>query len=244
MRRVVFDLETEPFTAAFKEATTGAGRLGHAPSLRLACAYVEDLDEYRFYAPGEAGELIRLLETAGEVVSFNGERFDLLVLRRHHGLTDPVPKEGGDHVDLCKLLSERAGFNVGLNMLAKMNLGEGKHTKGREMEALDLEGLKEACRSDVEQTYRLWRLWRDGKIRLPAGSGSRRGRPDPDEYLGPGPGEHMPLACPNCGAVGALEFLEDPDADEMSDGQLADYEAGLWGSAACLRCGTVTDYGF
>lgn len=30
----------------------------------------------------------------------------------------------------------------------------------------------------------------------------------------------------------------------MSDGQLADYEAGLWGPVICLRCGTEADYGF
>ena len=48
--------------------------------MRLGCAYLEDLDEYRFYPPEGSGELISLLAGADEVVSFNGNRFDLLIL--------------------------------------------------------------------------------------------------------------------------------------------------------------------
>lgn len=113
MSRVVFDLETEPFTEAFKAAQTLEERVAHAPRLRLGCAYVEDRDEYRYYDPEQTPEPINVLRDAGEVVTFNGNRFDLLVLARHHGLRERLPAHGG-HVDLCEILSGEVGFNVGL----------------------------------------------------------------------------------------------------------------------------------
>ncbi|HEY5281102.1 MAG TPA: hypothetical protein VIJ67_15250 [Pseudolabrys sp.] len=46
---------------------------------------------------------------------------------------------------------------------------------------------------------------------------------------------HMPDRCPKCGIVGRLTSVE-ADRDEMSEGQEADYDAGLWGFALCHAC--------
>jgi hypothetical protein len=37
----------------------------------------------------------------------------------------------------------------------------------------------------------------------------------------------MPDRCPECGAVGSLTPI-DADLDQMSEGEEADYEAGVW----------------
>jgi hypothetical protein len=68
-------------------------------------------------------------------VSFNGKNFDILVLRKHCGLKGQIPRKG-THIDLCEIMTAKAGFRVSLDLATKLNLGEGKHTDGRAMNAL------------------------------------------------------------------------------------------------------------
>jgi len=44
----------------------------------------------------------------------------------------------------------------------------------------------------------------------------------------------MPSRCPECGAAGKLTAIE-TDQD-MSEGEEAEYEAGMWGFAFCRAC--------
>ncbi len=56
-----------------------------------------------------------------------------------------------------------------------------------------------------------------------------------------GPGHHGPDKCPKCG--GTLQMI-DQNTDDMSDGELADYEAGVWSVSICRTCGEEVDWGF
>lgn len=235
INRVCIDIETEPFSTAFWKATTSAARQPHAPKLRVACVYSERDDKYRFYGPGQADDLVEILIAADEIVSFFGKGFDVLVLRRHHGLRGKLPRRG-KHVDLCEILSASAGHRVSLHRAAALNLGEKKHTAGRKMSELDGAALQEACKSDVSQTYRLWLLHAAGTLKTPAGMFSRfRGSGDGDWHGGPG--QFMPDLCPHCGAVGTLELTDEDGDDDTTDGQLAEYIAGTQGGALCTWCG-------
>ena len=62
-----------------------------------------------------------------------------------------------------------------------------------------------------------------------------------DDYDDVGPGHHQPEICRNCHDVYSLELM-DEDPDDMSEGQAADYEAGLWGTSYCTTCGHVLDW--
>jgi hypothetical protein len=57
------------------------------------------------------------------------------------------------------------------------------------------------------------------------------------------PGHHMPSVCPKCHARGSLQMI-DQDTDQMSEGEAADYEAGVWGVSICRACGHEVDWGF
>ena len=58
---------------------------------------------------------------------------------------------------------------------------------------------------------------------------------DLSDYFNVTPAHHIPNRCPKCGAVGGLTSIE-ADRGEMSEGQEADYDAGLWGFAFCRAC--------
>jgi uncharacterized protein YprB with RNaseH-like and TPR domain len=75
-----------------------------------------------------------MLQAADKVISFNGKQFDLLVLRRHHGLKGQVPARGDyHHIDLHQIMSKKAGCLMSLDRAVKINFGESKHTSGHEM---------------------------------------------------------------------------------------------------------------
>jgi len=232
--RLCFDVETELFSDQFRHAGTKAIRLTHAPKMRLACVY--DGVTWMYFLPGEAPALIKLLSRADEIITFNGLAFDELVLRRHHGLK--VLK--GKHIDLCAIIHEGERRRVSLHRLAELNLGEPKHTQGRSIAKLDIEGLKAACRSDVWQTYRLWEIWRKGDLKIPRPQG--RLRMEQDDWIEVGPGHHMPELCPRCHAANTLILIE-YDMDELSEGQQADYLSGVSGTAFCDACEHEFDWG-
>ena len=101
-------------------------------------------------------------------------------------------------------------------------------------------GFKIACRSDVWQTYRLWQMWRKGDLKIPE---PRTGfRVEREDRIVVGPGHHMPDLCPRCHAVNTLILIES-DMDEMSEGQQADYLAGVSGTAFCDACEQEFDWG-
>ncbi len=240
VKRLIFDIETEPFSQDFLNADTEKARTKHAPKMRVACVFDESQDEYTYYTPDNADALVKELLSADEIVSFNGEGFDLLVLKKHYGLMARVPKKG-NHIDIHRVMTDVTGFRVSLDKAVNVNFGERKHTNGRAMEALTLNELKVACRSDVSHTYRLWRAHVSGKLLFPQrmqrewGGGFEKGDV--------GPGHHMPNECPHCHDVGSLEFIE-WDTEDMTEGQFADYMAGLHGSAVCQTCQHEIDWGF
>jgi hypothetical protein len=233
IRRVVFDIETELFPPEFRAARSNRERVKLVPRMRVACVFEEHTGRFRYFTERQVSALIDVLAEANEVVSYNGSRYDLLVLRRHYSLANRIPKKGR-HTDLATILSRRAGFNVKLNRAALLNLGESKHTWGRETAKLNLQALKRAARSDVWQTYRLWRLYKQGALRYPL-----RPMPDDDDSeFGRIAASHVsiPVRCPFCEAQNTLHPIE-PDFANVTDGQAADYEAGFRLFLRCSACG-------
>ncbi len=230
-----FDVETESFTENFRNARTPEARMSLAPKMRVACAF--DGRRWYYFLPSEAAGLIALASAADELITFNGLAFDELILRKHHKLAGRFPTKGR-HADLCEEIRVKHGIAISLDQLARANLGEKKHTAGRSMADLDVDALKLACRSDVWQTYRLWKLWRSNKLEIPPPGVPREYASDIDLS---GPGHHMPILCPHCHSANTLEFIDD-DPDEMSEGQLAEYMAGTFGAAGCHACGHQFDW--
>ncbi len=67
-RRLVFDIETEPFSERFRRAQTLSERRKYAPKLRLACVFSEVGRAFRFYTADNVRDLIRELSAADELM--------------------------------------------------------------------------------------------------------------------------------------------------------------------------------
>jgi len=214
---LIFDFETEQFTDSFRYAIGIDQKIKFAPKLRVACVYNLNTGKYTYYRPGTTDKLIARLLNADFIVSFNGKCFDLLVLQRHHRLgkrkADQLNRK---HIDLCEEVKTMSSRRWSLNKLARLNLGEAKHTNGREMTSLNLAALKIACRSDVSQTYRIFLKWMDGSLMIPKETSRRAATVDIPLIH-----HHLPNPFP-------YNYI-DLDLDDMTEGQMAEYLAGTWG---------------
>ncbi len=229
-KRMCFDIETESFSKDFEKSKDNETRLTHAPKMRLACVF--DEKKWYYFLPSEVSNLIKLLNSADEIITFNGKNFDELVLRKHYGLINAFPSNG-IHIDIHQICFDEVGRRISLDKLVQLNLGERKYIEGKRMVELGISALKKACHSDVWQTYRLWKLWDKNKLFIPDSKFQ-------EVDIG-GPGEFIPDTCPCCHSVNTLEVLDD-DTSEMSEGQFAEYMAGTWGTAVCSSCKFQVDW--
>lgn len=168
---VCFDLETELFSEQFRRAWFSAGKVQYAPRMRLACVYRQQTGRYEYFEPNGAQRLVKLLLAASRIVSFNGEHFDFPVLQRWYGFPDRSIW-GKKSVDVQQMLNpgwedlifqDDCLWRTSLDYAAWFHLGERKHTAGRDMINMSMPHLKRACRSDVRQTYQLYRLCKNMK---------------------------------------------------------------------------------
>jgi hypothetical protein len=184
--------------------------------------------KFLYFLPKDGANLLKLLNSAAEVISYNGKNFDLLVLMKHLGRRRIVSAK--KHLDLCEAIqtSYRLNHPLRLNTLTKINLGKAKHTLGREMKNSSLEKLKAACRSDVYDTYRLWKMFKASALRFPGFD------PRSDDQWRWFAGFYK-LLCPKCGRQRTLWFWDGACRDSVRDGHgnLIDWSSG---HAKCISC--------
>ncbi len=156
---IVLDIET-------KNTFLEVGRDNfEALEISLIGFYSYKQDKFFSFNENEIERAAEFLKKAGLLVGFSISRFDLPVLKHHFGRLsgwedfDPflIPR-----VDLLDEIEFSLGQRVGLNILAKTNLGFGKNGKGLEAPNLYHEGrleeLKNYCLNDVKITKDLYEL--------------------------------------------------------------------------------------
>lgn len=242
---VVFDIETLPFSDEFRKSKTIEERIEKSPKMRVCCLYDVYSRKYKYYTEENVHLLLKALNSADKIVTYNGKVFDLLVLAKHYGL-EKIDKLNKKHVDMLEIMSNNVGYYVSLDKAAKLNLNEKKHTKGREMNEHDLTFIMEACKSDVSQTYRLWKMHENKTLKYPKKTKQKyQNIYDVDDIGNYGIGSQiaLPPICPYCGDVGslAIEEYDAEEIDDMTEGQFADYMAGFDAVVYCETCNTVID---
>jgi hypothetical protein len=225
----VLDIETKNFSKRFQEAKSDAKRVALAPQPTLACVYWVKRRRFEYFTGARLSEIVTSLEKASCIVTFNGNRFDFLVLERWCGL-QRTPRFMDKSLDLCaivganrfKFLKQPTRKGVNLDRCGKLNFGVPRKATGT---------IKEKCRAHVRLTYRLFEALRTDKLMVPV-------RPPRD----------LPTNCPECGCEAEMIPFQ-PDYDQMSEGQIWDYEIGQqvggWGFARCTKpkCRTVFTWG-
>lgn len=120
IKRVAFDIETIQFVEAFRNPKNERDKEKHLPKMRVACLYDEQTDSYKYFTVKEVKSFINHIKKADEVISYNGNNFDIPLLRKHYGLRGNVPIKG-KHIDMWEIFRRRAGYMVNLNEAVKVN---------------------------------------------------------------------------------------------------------------------------
>lgn len=141
---VYYDIETQ------KSADeVGGWENIHLMKVSVAVSYSE-ADGFRRWMEGDVPELIRYLGTFERVISFNGDRFDAVVLSAYGDVSALRARS----LDLLVDLKSRLGHRLTLDSLAKATLKVGKTADG--IQALrwwkegNIEDIARYCQADVK----------------------------------------------------------------------------------------------
>lgn len=168
-RRLAIEVVAAETDAAFRFGRP-AQRASHAPVLRGAFVMGEESVQPDFYALEQYGELWKALRGADELITWNGNHFTLLVLRRLFGAKYfPITRQHvglawGGHVDLCEVIEceRRLTHRISLAKAIKLNFGDEVRPRG----AVRQRGADERLRRGhdaVGQVMRLWKVYRHGE---------------------------------------------------------------------------------
>jgi len=131
--------------------------------MSLTCVYSYNQDAYLSFWENDTDELGRMLKDSALVVGFSINRFDLPVLDKYFDFNTKALKR----VDLLEEIELNFGRRIGLDLLAKANLGVGKTHNGLEAVKFwnegNLEELENYCRNDVKVTKDLYDLAKQQK---------------------------------------------------------------------------------
>ena len=155
---LIFDLET-------KRLASEVGGWHNVASMGMSCAVTLDMTtgEFRDYLDADAPALVADLRRASLVVGFNIRKFDYAVLQAYTAESlNSIPT-----LDICEVVSDRLGFRVTLDALARGTLGTSKTADGFQAVRWFREGqmdkLLEYCRQDVNVTRELYEFARANK---------------------------------------------------------------------------------
>ena len=151
--RLVIDLETKN---TFNDVG-GKDKLRDL-AVSLVGVYSYNQDKFIGFREDRLSELGPMLQDAGLIIGFNIKHFDPPVLNKYYNFNlEALPQ-----VDLLKEVEEVYGNRVGLDALAKVNLGAEK--SGHGLDAIryyankDWESLEKYCLQDVALTKDLYEL--------------------------------------------------------------------------------------
>ncbi|MEK7482009.1 MAG: ribonuclease H-like domain-containing protein, partial [Patescibacteria group bacterium] len=129
-----------------------------ALEISLVGLYSYKQDRFFHFWENEMEKLGEILMSAEQIIGFSISRFDLPVLKKHFNFDlFSIPR-----FDILDEIEFLLGRRVGLDILAKANLGFGKN--GHSLEAAGLyrdgkiEELKNYCLNDVKITKELYEL--------------------------------------------------------------------------------------
>jgi hypothetical protein len=124
---------------------------------------VEDC-EYVAYRGRRIVEALERIQNADEVITYNGERRDLLDLARFAGIDGDFPMNG-EHFDMqVKVWAPILGSS--LIRTYNMHFTDCPECPFTGTSSAAIDGYEVSNRRDVYMTLKLWEIWRMDKLRL------------------------------------------------------------------------------
>ncbi len=172
----VFDLETlnlfediDPQWRAMSWSERESNQRRLCPKLGMAVGGVGIAGRIELFEEDEVELLVRTLSAADRIVGHNLFAFDYPVLTKYVA-EERLARLGPKTIDTLKLLHEATGVRVGLDDLAKLNIGKGKTDDPKMVPTLWRRGEKERVRSylkgDVQLTGEIYEFGIDhGRLR-------------------------------------------------------------------------------
>lgn len=146
MRKVILDIETRN---AFQDVGKADPVL---LDISVVCIYDSETDSYSSYLQEELPKLWPILEKADQIITFNGDHFDIPILNKYYSGDLLKIKQ----LDLLKEVKKSLGHRVGLGSIAEATLGVGK--SGHGLEAIEwwrkgeIDKIIKYCIDDVKVT--------------------------------------------------------------------------------------------
>lgn len=153
MDKIVLDIET-------KNTFADVGGQANLTKLRISFVgvYSYKQDAYLSFFENELDKLGPILQSAGLIIGFSSNRFDLPILNEYY----PFNVKAIESLDILDDIEEKLGHRVSLDQLAHTNLKTGKTAHGLEAIKFYNEGrfedLKNYCLNDVKITKDLYEL--------------------------------------------------------------------------------------
>jgi DEAD/DEAH box helicase domain-containing protein len=153
MDKLVIDIETKNTFA-----DVGGPENIHKLDVSFVGVYSYNKNQYFSFFENELDKLAPMLQSAGLIIGFSSNRFDLPVLKKHFKFNIMSLES----LDILEEIEEKLGHRISLNELAYANLKVNKTAHG--LEAIKfykegrLEELKNYCLNDVKITKDLYDL--------------------------------------------------------------------------------------
>lgn len=167
MDKLVIDIET-------KDSFADVGGQAFLTKLRISFVgvYSYNQNAYLSFFENELDKLGPVLQSAGLVIGFSSNRFDLPILNEYY----PFNVKAIESLDILDDIEEKLGHRVSLDHLAHTNLKVGKTAHGLEAIKFYNEGrfedLKNYCLNDVKITKDLYELGiKQGYLLVPTNHG-------------------------------------------------------------------------
>ncbi|MBU6142215.1 ribonuclease H-like domain-containing protein [Patescibacteria group bacterium] len=167
MDKLVIDIET-------KNTFADVGGAANIEKLQISFVGVFSYkkNEYLSFFENELDKLGPVLQSAGLIVGFSSNRFDIPVLNAYY----PFNVKAIESLDILDDIEEKLGHRVSLDQLAHTNLKTGKTAHGLEAIKFYNEGrfeeLKSYCLNDVKITKDLYELgMKQGWLLVPTNHG-------------------------------------------------------------------------
>lgn len=168
MKRIVVEVATPSLPSSFRFGPPSI-RARHAPILTGACVLELATDRTYEYLLPEYADLWTSLRQADEIITWNGNRGALLVLRRLFGAENfPITKHHvgiswGRHIDLCEVIEESRDFTVRVSLPKAIHLTLGERLKlKRPYGKAKSQERMQRCRLMTKNIGRLWRAYHHG----------------------------------------------------------------------------------